>query len=175
MLCFRPINTLVVIQVWNDLFIWILLVYILQTYIKTAAWLSRTLSFCLDTGCRILSSELQLSRCQRGPLYFQAPQQYSKNLPQRHRETQPGVRFKPHEQTEALKPFLSIAAHGGKKMKTLNRKLRGMRCGEFVRSVLADQEMTVILFNCFQSRAQQEVFHSITFHMTSPSKLTKKA
>lgn len=117
MLCFRPINTLVVIQVWNDLFIWILLVYISQTYIKTAAWLSRTLSFCLDTCCRILSSELQLSRCQRGPLYFQTPQQYSENLPQRHGETQPGVRFKPHEQTEALKPFLSIAAHEGKKWK----------------------------------------------------------
>lgn len=47
----------------------------------------------------------------------------------------------------------------GWKMKTLNRKLRGMRSGEFVRSVLADQEMIIILSHCLQSRAQQEVFN----------------
>lgn len=64
-------------------------------------------------------------------------------------------------------------------MKTLNRKLRGMRSGEFVRSVLADQEMIIILSHCLQSRAQQEVFNSFAkpfnyFSYAPPLKINKK-
>lgn len=49
----------------------------------------------------------------------------------------------------------------GKIIKGLNRKLRGIRCGEYVSSVFTNQEMIIIVFNVFQVECNKKCCKTI--------------